>query len=214
MSLEDSILMSVGGLTIDPMTKTPIVILKDRDNKLNLPIWIGLLEATAMATEIEGIKMARPMTHDLLRNVLAELGATVQCVEITDLKDNTYFALIHIRINGSERTIDSRPSDAISLALRTKSPIYVNKRVIETSISTEGSETSRRVCQPRLAALDLGSGALAQAVLGSGSGGRGGSADRGGGCDSQRPHAPGQRGSRSRPGGLPCRSVRYCRQAI
>ena len=133
MSLENSILMSVGGLTLDPVTKTPIVILKDRDNKLNLPIWIGLLEATAMATELEGIKMARPMTHDLLRNVLVELGASVECVEITDLRDNTYFALIHLRINGVQRAIDSRPSDAISLALRMKSPIYVDKRVIESS---------------------------------------------------------------------------------
>src|SRR5574340_1039901 len=122
MSLENAILMSVGGLTLDPVTKTPIVILRDTENKLNLPIWIGLLEATAIATELEGIKMARPMTHDLLRNVLAELGATVQCVEITDLKDNTYFALIHIHINGAERTIDARPSHAISLAMRTKSP--------------------------------------------------------------------------------------------
>jgi bifunctional DNase/RNase len=140
MSLEDSILMSVGGLTLDPVTKTPIVILKDRDNKLNLPIWIGLLEATAMATELEGIKMARPMTHDLLRNVLGELGAIVDCVEITDLKENTYFALIHLRINGTRRTIDSRPSDAIALALRTKSPIYVSKRVIETSSVLQQAE--------------------------------------------------------------------------
>jgi hypothetical protein len=140
MNTEDSILMSVGGLTLDPVTKTPIVILKDRENKLNLPIWIGLLEATAMATELEGIKMARPMTHDLLRNLLAEVGATVDCIEITDLKDNTYFALIHIRINGDQRTIDSRPSDAISLALRTKSPIYVNRRVIETSSVLQQAE--------------------------------------------------------------------------
>jgi uncharacterized protein len=140
MSLENSILMSVGGLTLDPVTKTPIVILKDRDNKLNLPIWIGLLEATAMATELEGIKMARPMTHDLLRNVLAELGAAFECVEITDLRDNTYFALIHLRVNGTVLTIDSRPSDAISLALRTKSPIYVDKRVIETSSVLQQSE--------------------------------------------------------------------------
>ena len=125
--------MSVGGLTLDPVTKTPIVILKDPDNKLNLPIWIGLLEATAMATELEGIKMARPMTHDLLRTVIGELGAQVERVEITDLKDNTYFAVIHLRINGTEHVIDSRPSDAISLALRTKSPIYVARRVLETS---------------------------------------------------------------------------------
>src|SRR5512136_141866 len=119
MSLENSILMSVGGLTLDPVTKSPIVILKDRDNKLNLPIWIGLLEATAIATELEGIKMARPMTHDLLRNVLEELDATVERVEITELRDNTYYAVIAVRVAGVERQIDSRPSDAISLALRT-----------------------------------------------------------------------------------------------
>jgi hypothetical protein len=119
------------------------VILQDRDNKLNLPIWIGLLEATAMATELEGIKMSRPMTHDLLRNLLNELGATVECVQITDLKDNTYFAAIHLRVNGDLRIVDSRPSDAISLALRTKSPIYVDKRVIESSsILQQGEESS------------------------------------------------------------------------
>ncbi len=143
MGLENSIQMSVGGLTLDPVTKAPIVILQDRDNKLNLPIWIGLLEATAMATELEGIKMSRPMTHDLLRNLLSELGATVECVQITDLKDNTYFAAIHLRINGDLRILDSRPSDAISLALRTKSPIYVDKRVIESSsILQQGDESN------------------------------------------------------------------------
>jgi len=143
MGLENSIQMSVGGLTLDPVTKAPIVILQDRDNKLNLPIWIGLLEATAMATELEGIKMSRPMTHDLLRNLLSELGATVECVQITDLKDNTYFAAIHLRVNGELRIVDSRPSDAISLALRTKSPIYVDKRVIESSsILQQGEEST------------------------------------------------------------------------
>jgi bifunctional DNase/RNase len=142
MGLENSIQMSVGGLTLDPVTKAPIVILQDRDNKLNLPIWIGLLEATAMATELEGIKMSRPMTHDLLRNLLSELGATVECVQITDLKDNTYFAAIHLRINGDLRILDSRPSDAISLALRTKSPIYVDKRVIESSSILQQSDES------------------------------------------------------------------------
>src|SRR4051812_48162681 len=140
MNRENFILMTVGGLTLDPVTKTPIVILRDHDNRLNLPIWIGLLEATAMATELEGIKMARPMTHDLLRNMLDAVGATVECVEITELKENTYFALIHLRINGTARTMDSRPSDAISLALRTKSPIFVDKRVIETSSVLQQSE--------------------------------------------------------------------------
>lgn len=142
MSPEDAILMNVGGLTLDPGTKTPIVILKDPDNKLNLPIWIGLLEATAIATELEGIKMARPMTHDLLRNLIGELGAQVECVEITDLRDNTYFALIHIVVAGTARAIDSRPSDAISLALRVKSPIYVAKRVLEASSVLQSSEQS------------------------------------------------------------------------
>jgi bifunctional DNase/RNase len=133
MSRENFIQMTVGGLTLDPVTKTPIVILKDPDNKLNLPIWIGLLEATAMATELEGIKMARPMTHDLLKRIIGDLDATVEKIEVTDLKDNTYFALIYISIGDREVTIDSRPSDAISLALRTKSPIWVAKKVLEAS---------------------------------------------------------------------------------
>ena len=97
MSREDAIPMTVGGLTLDPATKTPIVILRDDENKLNLPIWIGLLEATAIATELEGIQMTRPMTHDLLRNLIGELGATVQSIEISDLRDNTYYAVINLR---------------------------------------------------------------------------------------------------------------------
>src|ERR671924_78361 len=94
---EDFIEMRVGGLTLDPVTKTPIVILKDEENRLNLPIWIGLMEATAMATELEGIKMARPMTHDLLRNMVADLGGVVESVEVTDLRDNTYYAAIYLQ---------------------------------------------------------------------------------------------------------------------
>lgn len=135
--------MTVGGLTLDPVTKTPIVILKDMDNKLNLPIWIGLLEATAMATELEGIKMARPMTHDLLKNLLAELGGSVNSIEITELKENTYYASIYLNIGGRELAIDSRPSDAIALALRTKSPIYVAKAVLEASSILQQSEEGK-----------------------------------------------------------------------
>src|SRR5437764_13198948 len=111
---EDTIQMSVGGLTLDPVTKTPIVILKDTENKLNLPIWIGLLEATAMATELEGIKMARTMTHDLLRSVLGEVGAAVEWVAVTDLTDNTYFALIYLQVNGRQVIIAARPAEAIN----------------------------------------------------------------------------------------------------
>ena len=131
---EDYILMMVGGLTLDPTTKMPIVVLKDPDNKLNLPIWIGPLEAASMATELEGIKPQRPMTHDLLRNILSEFGATVEAIEITELRDNTYFARIEVKTGeGKSIHLDSRPSDAISVALRTKSPIYVAKAVLEAS---------------------------------------------------------------------------------
>jgi uncharacterized protein len=140
---EDTIQMSVGGLTLDPVTKTPIVILKDTENKLNLPIWIGLLEATAMATEIEGIKMARPMTHDLLKNILGEVGCSVESIEITELKENTYYAMVHLKLSGRDVLIDSRPSDAIALALRTKSPIYVAKAVLEASSVLQQNEEGK-----------------------------------------------------------------------
>lgn len=137
MGREEFIEMRVGGLTLDPVTKTPIVILKDTDNKLNLPIWIGLMEATAMATELEGIKMARPMTHDLLRTVVDTLGGVVESIEVTDLRDSTYYAVIYLEIGGRRMSVDARPSDAISLALRTKSPIFVAKRVLEASSTVQ-----------------------------------------------------------------------------
>jgi bifunctional DNase/RNase len=133
VKLEDSVKMTVGGLTLDPVTKAPIVLLRDDGNKFSLPIWVGLLEATAMATAIEGVPMPRPMTHDLLTNLLAELGAEVDCVEITALRENTYYALIHLRVGTEIREIDARPSDAIALALRTGSTIYVARAVIESS---------------------------------------------------------------------------------
>ena len=138
--------MTVGALTLDPTTKSPIVVLKDPDNKISLPIWIGLLEATSMATELEGIKPQRPMTHDLLRNLLGELGATVDAIELTELRDNTYFAQIQLRTrDGKNVHVDARPSDAISLALRTKSPIYVAKKVLEVSseLQKEAENTSK-----------------------------------------------------------------------
>ena len=96
-----------------------------------------------MATELEGIKMARPMTHDLLRNILAEIGGAIESVEITELKENTYYALIYLHIGGREVAIDSRPSDAIALALRTKSPIYVAKAVVEASSILQQAEEGK-----------------------------------------------------------------------
>ena len=143
MDREGFIEMRVGGLTLDPVTKTPIVILKDAENKLTLPIWIGLMEATAMATELEGIKMARPMTHDLLRRIISDLGGAIESIEVTDLKDNTYYATIHLQAGDKTLTIDSRPSDAISLALRTQSPIFVAKKVLETSSVLQQNEETQ-----------------------------------------------------------------------
>lgn len=133
MDRDGPVRMRVGGLTLDPVTKAPIVILRDDENKRNLPIWIGLLEATAMATAIEGIAPPRPMTHDLLSKLISTFNAEVESVAITDLRENTYFAEIRLRVGGEHRLIDSRPSDAISLALRTKSPIYVARHVLESS---------------------------------------------------------------------------------
>ena len=133
MPREGFVKMTVGGLTLDPVTKTPIVVLRDDADNINLPIWIGLLEATSMATELEGVKMARPMTHDLLKAIVQKLGATVEAIEVTELKENTFYAVIRLSIHGDQLAIDSRPSDAISLALRTKCPIYVARQVLEAS---------------------------------------------------------------------------------
>jgi len=102
-----------------------------------LPIWVGLMEATAMATELEGIKMARPMTHDLLRAVVDTLGGVVEAIEVTDLKDSTYYAVIYLEVGGRKVSVDARPSDAISLALRSKSPIFVAKKVLEASSNVQ-----------------------------------------------------------------------------
>ena len=142
MEREGFIEMKVGGLTLDPVTKTPIVILKDAENKLNLPIWIGLMEATSMATELEGIKMARPMTHDLLHNLIQEVGGRVEAIEVTSLQDNTYYAAIRLKVGERDIVVDCRPSDAISLALRTKSPIFVAAQVLESSSVLQRLEDS------------------------------------------------------------------------
>ncbi len=143
MKSPEAIEMTVAGLTLDQVTRTPIVVLKDSENKLQLPIWIGLLEATAMATELEGIKMARPMTHDLMKNLLGELGGTVKRVAITELKENTYYAVITLVVGDREVTMDSRPSDAIAMALRSKTPIYVAREVLEQSSVLQQTEEGK-----------------------------------------------------------------------
>jgi len=134
--------MQVTGITLDPFTNMPIVILKDLKGKNAIPIWIGILEASAIATEIEKIDLARPMTHDLLKNILTTLNVEVQKIEVTDLRDNTFYAIIHLGADGKALTIDSRPSDAIAIALRTKAPIFVSQEVIDKSrkVSVEKSD--------------------------------------------------------------------------
>jgi bifunctional DNase/RNase len=125
--------MKVVGITVDPFTNTPIVILKDLEEKDVLPIWIGLLEASSIATALENIQTPRPMTHDLLKNVLDSLDVKVIKIEVNDLRDNTYFALIHMEVDGKRLVIDSRPSDAIALALRVNAAIFVEESVIKKS---------------------------------------------------------------------------------
>ena len=125
--------MVIWGLISDSLTKSPIVILKEIDGERTLPIWIGLLEATAIATELEGIKFPRPMTHDLLKSVLEFIDVKVNRVEVCDLKENTYYALIHITHEGKEITIDARPSDALALSLRMRAPIFVAEEVLDMS---------------------------------------------------------------------------------
>lgn len=129
--------MTVGGVTLDPVTKTPVVLLKDEREEITLPIWVGLLEATAMATELEGVKMARPMTHDLLKRIVEEVGASVSRINVTDLRENTFYAEIEIMLGDQRHCLDARPSDAISLALRTGCPIFVSEDVIEASSSKD-----------------------------------------------------------------------------
>ena len=125
--------MNISGLTVDPLTNSPIVILKEIDGEKTLPIWIGLLEATAIASELEGIQFSRPMTHDLLKNIVELVDVKVTKIEVCDLKNNTYYALIHIIHGGKEISIDSRPSDALALSLRVNAPIFVEEKVIEQS---------------------------------------------------------------------------------
>ncbi len=123
--------MKIKGLMVDPSTNMPIVILKDEVEDRMLPIWVGVFEANAIALRMEAIDTPRPMTHDLLRDLLDKLHATVEKIVVNDLKDNTYFARIHLLINGDEHVLDSRPSDAIALALRAEAPIFVEQSVLE-----------------------------------------------------------------------------------
>jgi len=140
--------VKIRALMMDPNSGTPIIILKDIDSDTMLPIWVGAYEANAIALEIEKIAPPRPMTHDLLKNLILALGLQVERVVVTSLRDNTFFAEIEMRMNdGARMKLDSRPSDAIALALRADCPIYVDEEVIKASRNTvpteeEGGEES------------------------------------------------------------------------
>jgi bifunctional DNase/RNase len=125
--------MSIQGLMVDPNTNMPIVILKDKDGDRKLPIWVGIFEANAIALQIENIATPRPMTHDLLRNIIKDLDGRVERVVVSDLKENTFYAIIYLTVRGESVAIDARPSDAIALALRTRAPILVEEAVIENA---------------------------------------------------------------------------------
>jgi len=128
--------VTIAGLTIDPASNTPIIILKTEDDDQTIPIWIGLLEATSIASALQNIKFERPMTHDLFKNFAETLQIRVSRVEVCDLRDNTFFARIHFNAGETDFDMDARPSDAIAIALRFQAPIFVDDQVIEKSKST------------------------------------------------------------------------------
>jgi len=127
--------MKIRGLMMDPITNMPIVILKEATGSGILPIWVGVYEANAIALEIEKVVTPRPMTHDLLKNVLVGLDACVHKVVVTGIKEDTFYALIWVERNGTLVSIDSRPSDALALALRIDCPIFVDDEVLKSSKS-------------------------------------------------------------------------------
>ena len=139
--------MMIKGLMIDPITNMPIVILKDKAGDRVLPIWVGVFEANAIALQIENISTPRPMTHDLIKNILTEIEADVQRIVVSDLRDNTFYAMIYLDRDGETIAIDARPSDAIALALRTRAPIFVEDSVVESAkgldLSKESTDSER-----------------------------------------------------------------------
>ena len=129
--------MKVKQLALDPLSNMPMIILRDEEEKRSLPIWVGLPEANAIALELEKIPHPRPMTHDLIKNIIDSVNARVAKVVVSDLRENTFYAVIHLRLGSADITVDSRPSDAIALALRVDAPIYVAEEVLAKADSVE-----------------------------------------------------------------------------
>jgi uncharacterized protein len=139
--------MTIKGLMVDPITNMPIIILRDADGQRVLPIWVGIFEANAIALQMENISTPRPMTHDLLRNVIEDLAGRITKVVVSDLRDNTFYALIYVDTGSDSVAIDARPSDAIALALRAQAPIFVEESVIDNAkgvdFSTDKADSER-----------------------------------------------------------------------
>ena len=134
--------MDVKALIVDPIANMPVVILRDAEDRSFLPIWVGVFEANAIALQLEGVRTPRPMTHDLLRQTITQLDGTVERVVITRLHENTFYAEIHLTAGGRTVVVDSRPSDAIALALRSSAPVFVEESVLEKSqAQDDASET-------------------------------------------------------------------------
>jgi uncharacterized protein len=148
--------MTIKGLMVDPITNMPIIILRDKDGQRVLPIWVGVFEANAIALQMENVATPRPMTHDLLKNVISDLKADIQKIVVSDLRENTFYALIYLLVNGEPVAIDARPSDAIALALRAQAPIFVEDSVIDHAKTVDlvpDKENSERL-QKWLESLD------------------------------------------------------------
>jgi uncharacterized protein len=139
--------MTIKGLMVDPITNMPIIILRDDDGQKVLPIWVGIFEANAIALQMENIATPRPMTHDLLRNVIQDLNGQITKIVVSDLRDNTFYALIYVQTPADMVAIDARPSDAIALALRSQAPIFVEETVIDNAkavdFSTDNADSER-----------------------------------------------------------------------
>ncbi|HEX9115260.1 MAG TPA: bifunctional nuclease family protein [Anaerolineae bacterium] len=163
--------VAIDSVRISLMSQHRIVVLKEQDSPRYLPIWIGPFEADAITIELQGVEVARPLTHDLLKSVIDKLGAEVERVAITDLRNDTFYAQITLRVNGRRMEVDSRPSDAIALAVRTRVPVFVDDQVMEQAAITpeedmetgesiephkESSETTPDAFKEFLEGLDLG----------------------------------------------------------
>ena len=138
-----SVKMDVKALIVDPIANMPVVILRDAEDRSFLPIWVGVFEANAIALQLEGVRTPRPMTHDLLRQTIRQLDGTVERVVITKLHENTFYAEIHLTVGGRKVVVDSRPSDAIALALRSSSPVFVEESVLEKSQAQDDSSEAQ-----------------------------------------------------------------------